>query len=357
MKILLNRLIGTKKSWSLIGTLLLIAMLVVGFVYLKKFKYMSRYHFYSVKVENLPAGIMIGTPINLFGLKVGKVEEIGIRNDFDGVELRLSILDEINKNLATDTSLIISPRLFGQPVLTLSLGKGTDKLEKEDDFHVVVEKSIDSLLRLNLESLYKDIIPEMTSAVQNISKVGEGISSIDFDRISMIMKGVEENMDQAGELMQSVNTLYSDLRNMMVKMNSTLGNIESFSGRINSFAENTMGNEKNLADSINRIFKNTEVLLQNGNDISQKTKVLMDVFKKSGEDLNAISPNIVKITNALPTLLNSINKMVEDFSMIGMAMQRHWLLRGSVKKVKRNIEKEGNIEKTIEETIEEDDVQ
>ncbi len=335
MEIMFDKLIDTKKLRYLIVTLLLIVFMVSGFMYLKKTRYVSKYRFYSVKVEGLSSEIAIGSSINLFGLKVGKVDGIRINKNFDGVELQISILDEVCENLTVDASLSIIPTLFGSPELNLDPGESPVPLKKKGIVNVIVEESVNQLIQKNLKSFYNDIIPEVASGVKNFAEAGHRIKNIDFDKFELIMEGFEENMRQSSKFILSLNNLNTDLRDIMVKMNSTMDSIETFTERISGFAENTFGDENNMSENINKLFNNTEELLKNANAISLKTNTLLDTFGKSAESMNAVSVDIIQLTNTLPELVNSINKMVEDFSIIGLAIQRHWLLKGSVKGVKK----------------------
>lgn len=336
MEILFDKLIGAKKVRYLIGTILLIVFMVLGFMYLKKARYISKYHFYSIKVKDLSSSeIAIGSSINLFGLKVGKVDGIRINKDFDGVELRISILDEVCKNLTTDTSLSIVPSLFGSPELNLDPGEGPRPLEEKGAIYVVVEKSVNQLIQKNLKSFYNEIIPEVASGVKYFAEAGERVKNVDFDKFGSIMESFDENMRQSSKFISSLNSLNTDLRDVIVKMNSTMDGLETFTERISGFAENTLGDENNLSDNINKVFTNTEKLLQNANAISLKTNTLLETFEKSSQNVNTVSADIIQLTNSLPDLVKSINKMVEDFSTIGLAIQRHWLLKRSVKDVKK----------------------
>jgi len=345
MEILFNKLIGTKKLRYFIGALICIAAVVVGLVFVKKAQYIGRYHFYSVKISALPSEVTIGSAINLFGLKVGKVERIKISNDYDGIEMRISILKDVRDNLRTDARLTIIPKLFGSPELSLETGKSSDALGNTSTICVVVDQSVDQLIRENLKSIHNDIIPLVSSGVENFSVLAKRLNSIDFDKIGLLITSLEEITQQSNKFILSLNKLQTDLRDTMIKINSTMDNMESFTNRINKFAENTLGDEKNLADAINKIFTNTENLIQSANVISRKTKTLLNTFEKSGKNLNTMSSDIIQITNTLPTLIKSMNKMAEDFSIIGSALQRHWLLKNSVE----NVKKEFKMQKSIQE--------
>ncbi|MHC4455339.1 MAG: MlaD family protein, partial [Planctomycetota bacterium] len=279
--------------------------------------------------------IAIGSPINLFGLKVGKVDGIRINKDFDGVELRISILDKVCENLTTDVSLSIVPALFGSTELNLDPGESPRPLEEKGTIHVVVGESVNQLIQKNLKSFYNDIIPEVTSGVKNFAEAGENMKNVDFDKFGSIMENFEENMNLTSKFISSLNSLNTDLRDIMIKMDSTMDGIETFTERISGFAENTFGDENNLSDNINKLFTSTETLFQSANVISLKTNKLLETFEKSAQNVNTVSADIIQLTNTLPDLVKSINKMVEDFSIIGLAVQRHWLLKGSVKGVKK----------------------
>lgn len=340
MEILFNKLIGNKKLRYFIGILVFITVIIVSLIYLKKARHSNLYQFYTTKVRDLPPDVTIGSPINLFGLKVGRVEEIRISKDFDGVEMRISILKEVDRNLKTDACLTIVPKLFGSPELNLDTGKESESLGEKSAICIGTEQSIDHLIRKNLKSIYDDIIPAVSSGVKNYSTLAEQIKSINFEKIGLITKHLEEIMQQTNKFVSSMDNLQIDLKSMLVKMNATIDNTESFTRRVNKFAEGTLGSEKNLADAINKIFTNTETLIQNANVISNKTQILLGTFEKSGQSLNAISSDVIQITNSLPALINGINKLVEDYSIIGSALQRHWLLKGSVENVKKGVEKQ-----------------
>ncbi len=340
MKMLFEGVVESPKLRFLVGLALLIGALASGMLYLKNIRYNKQYQFFPASVKSLPNEIMVGSPISLFGLEVGKIEGITINSQYDGIDLSISVLKEISQKMTKDASLTIIPKLFGSPELILDLGASPEMFGIGNAIPLMVEKSADHLVRENLKLLYENIIPEISAGVNNFSRVGERLNKIDLDGVGPMINGLKENMAQISGFVSSMNEIQGDLKKMMFKMDAAMGNVVDFTGKISKFAENTLEGEEDLGSAIKRIVNNTSGVIQNVNNLSSKTEVLLGHFEGTGADLKKISADLNKFTENLPALSESINTMVDDFSIVGLALQRHWLLKGYVKRLKKDVEEE-----------------
>ena len=101
-----------------------VALLIVGFQFLKGSNLLSSDHTYYAKYDNVD-GLTVGNPVILNGIKVGQVKEMSLVPE-EGNRVKVSL--EIQKGVVVGDSTVasLSGSLLGSKTITLFLGRNSE---------------------------------------------------------------------------------------------------------------------------------------------------------------------------------------------------------------------------------------
>ncbi|WP_152981710.1 MlaD family protein, partial [Hymenobacter sp. AT01-02] len=117
-----------------------IALLVVGFNFLKGSNLLSSDRTYTAKYDNVD-GLAVGNPVILNGIKVGQVKEMVLLPE-EANRVRVSL--ELQKGVTVGDSTVasLSGSLLGSKTITLFLGKNTKVFDGGEELRSYTVASI-----------------------------------------------------------------------------------------------------------------------------------------------------------------------------------------------------------------------
>jgi hypothetical protein len=156
------------------------------------------------------------------------------------------------------------------------------------------------------------------------------------DTVQLIIKSVLEGKGTVGQLimrdtlMQLVNGIARDVRTTMRGVNGSLHNVDSLLTTFNVLGKGGAG----VVDSLNTVLVQVTTLLTNLSAVSSNVNTMM--LQGSTQQLPADVQKVLK----------TLDKDLDETQILLRALQEHWLLRGSVKKVKNaDAQRPGNQKK------------
>ncbi|MBI5373903.1 MAG: MCE family protein [Candidatus Schekmanbacteria bacterium] len=271
--------VETKVGLFTIGALVILVWLSMQFgeiSWLKPHGYMLTADLDSV------AGLEKESPVKLAGVRVGRVEDLTIKDGKAAVAMRIDDGVQIHKGSKV---AVRSDSLLGQKYLELSYGDPSQAMVSDG------------------ESLGHGTSPaDIDALVDQLTNVAKGLDEV-----------VAQNKEGLNSMITNINDATKSLNRILVDnethINSAIANIDSFSGRLN----NLVAKNEN---SVTKAIKNFETL---STDLKEKAPEVIDQFSKVGKDLNGvISENrenlketIVKVKETsenLNSILTKVNK-------------------------------------------------
>ncbi|WP_395075808.1 MlaD family protein [Flavobacterium sp.] len=175
----------------------------------------------STKFKNV-SGLTIGNNVRFSGINVGTVDDIQFVSD-TSVVVKLIIKDDVQKFIKVDaTASIGSDGLMGDKVLTISPGRGSDKIIADNG-------SIRSTEAIEMEDLMKGV------------KVSVDNAGIITNQLAQFSSKMNNNNGALSKLMTDQNVASS--------LEKTLLNLESSSNEFSTFTKK-MNNKKGILSKL-----------------------------------------------------------------------------------------------------------
>ncbi|RIY08789.1 MCE family protein [Hymenobacter rubripertinctus] len=251
-----------------------VALLIVGFQFLKGSNLLSSDHTYYAKYDNVD-GLTIGNPVILNGIKVGQVKEMTLVPE-EGNRVKVGI--EIQKDVTVGDSTVasLSGSLLGSKTITLFLGRnskvydGGEELKSytvasiTDAFQakaLPVLGTVDSTLMKVNSFLNKDARVSLQATLlnaqagtealknllllnqRNINQITSNMAqltsdlnktSAKFDRIASNFAVLSDSLKRApvGPAMRKLNATMTEAQSAMTALNSSLSDQSSSLGKL-----------------------------------------------------------------------------------------------------------------------------
>lgn len=282
------------------------------------------------------AGLLKGSNIWLFGVKVGTVKKISFYGDAQ-VLVTMSIELEAEPHIHKGAfAKISSDGLIGNKIIVIYGGDSSKPLIEENDF-LVVEQSIST----------DDMLATLQRTNENIFAI-----TTDFKSISKKIdtgKGTIARLINDGTMANKIGSSLDDLQTSMRNLSAAsadskvvLANLTQFTTKLNTPGNsvNDLVSDKEFYNSI----KSTLTQLQtSAKNVVQLTANLQTTTSKLNQQNNPVgvllndssAANNLKIT--LKNLESSTHKLDEDLE----ALQHNFLLRGFFRKKEKALKEAG----------------
>lgn len=246
----------TRASYLLVGTFVLLLFAgIVGFVvWLGKFQFDQVYTRYDIVVAGSVSGLKVGSSVELNGIPVGEVIDIGIEPD--NVErVRVTIEVPSKTPVKTDTRAVLQVTgITGGLKVQLSGGtQSAAPLEPAagDDRATIFAKasSLDEFLEGAPELLEElQMLVRRTSALlgpQNQQAFAETLQSV-----AVITGSLASRKDDIELLITDAATTMTNMRDASVAMKGLAGTLTDATDRLTSQAEGALGSVARTSDTV-----------------------------------------------------------------------------------------------------------
>lgn len=303
MKIKFNkyeRISGLFVLTALVGSVFILVLIAV------QKKWFESKVYYTTKFE-VGDGINPGTQVQISGIKVGAVSDIYFEDD-GKVSVKFFVLKTYSNRIRVDSVIrTFRPFIIGEKVLDLTMGNILNPILNSGAF-VKAESSMDLMeifsgrrLGTNMDTI-DSVLKNIQILVQAFTDESRTQKLINiFDKVEPLVS----NLDKMSKEFVYLSTQMSREQRMKVVMQ----NLVSVSGEMNSFLKRS---PETMAD-VSEIVKN----------LSQITK-----------DLNTILPALTAVAPELPKASRQAIEALNEAVIVLKAMQKSFLLSGSVKEVR-----------------------
>lgn len=279
--------------------LFVIAMSITLFFvinFLKGSNVFSSYNIYYTYLSQVD-GVTSTSPINIKGLKVGKIEKIKFVPEKDMFLVKMSVKREYD--IPTDTKAeVYSSDILGSKSLRLSLGVNGDKLKNRDTILGGYLPDVLSLLKEEVAPMKEKVDLLLT----NLNTTMESVNNV-------LDPNAQEN------LKTSLRRLNSTLANMEVltqNLKATAPKLESSINHIDGLTESLNNPEGNLQKSLSNLNTTTESLASV--DFA-KTIGEINIILSQIKDPNTSAGKLIttdQLHNDLDNLIQRLNSLVKN---------------------------------------------
>jgi phospholipid/cholesterol/gamma-HCH transport system substrate-binding protein len=256
-------------------------------------------------------GLHVGTLVQVAGLRAGQVDKIELKSSNE-VIVTFEISKKYSSLVKEDSEIrIMRPFVIGEKVLELTVGSETAPVVEEGHM-LVAGESID-LLDLMSGKKIGPYLATLSQMMENLKYVAEAF--LDPKR----SRSIVQMFDEMAPLMRNTNTITKEVAHILKEVNKK------------DQLTHTIQNLANITSELNKVIPQ-----------------LTETAPQLGHDLGKISTNLAVMTEEMNKVLPLFNEMAPEFPRVGRraiealdetvitlkAMQKSFLLRGSVKDVK-----------------------
>lgn len=290
-----------------IFTIVAIAILVVGYNYLKGKDLLSRTNTYYVEYTNVDQ-LQNSAPVLVNGLRVGMVQDVYLKpDDYSRIIVVLEVDNSIRipKDAVAE---ILSTGLMGGKAVRLvfeSLCEGDNCAQTGDYLKGVTKGLLDSMVGTDKVDEYLDVI-------------SKGVN----DMVDSLSRGMEEGNSEVAKTFQ-------DLQETIANLRSTTGRLDGLLARSGDQIVGTMDNLEKLTaglrsrtEEIQRIIANADTLSGNLADLDLK-----GTSEQAGEAIANLKKTLASADEALSGVKSITDKINNGEGTLGMLIQDEALYR------------------------------
>ena len=284
----------TKEVKIGISAVVCLVLMFVVIQFLKGIDVTKPANYYTIKFDNV-SDVMVSTPVNVNGYKVGVVHEMQYDYESNGALVMINLDKELR--IPRDSKISISKTIMGNASINIDLNPYVSEYYESGDviegsagsdlmssiggmvpqINAIVQK-IDSVLG-GLNNIVND--PALIAAIQNLDNITANLNTMTSELEKTIQNDLPQIVENVTTITNNVDTLTSTLNTLpieatLAQVTTLLGNIEQATAQLNK-TDNTAGlllNDQELYNRLNSTVTSLDSLL---NDIRQNPKKYINV--------------------------------------------------------------------------------
>ena len=329
-----------------IFVILALALIIVTLVFIARGQkwFEKRYHYTAVfdKVQ----GLKRGTAVTISGMEVGSVKALRL-NPQSKVEVTLEVLETYKDFIRQDSQATIASGLIGGKTVELTVGSPNQSALAEG-------KNIPSQEPKELTDFLKGIdvktpLKKLDEALENVKSITEKLNN-PRGELFTLLKNVEfittqlkTGQGNVGAILQDkkihdhITAALESIRRSAANLEETTQNASRVSRDLPRLMVEVDGAVKEIPGIVGDIKKVTAELPKVMGDVQKAAgdaPAITENVKEITRDVKVITGNVKQASTEIPDFLATTHESVEETEKLIQGLQNHWLLRGSMPKVR-----------------------
>lgn len=252
----------TKEIKIGITTILALAIIYMGFIFLKGINLFSNTDIYYVKLNNV-SGLAPQSEVMVSGMKIGSVRNI----EYNPTDRSIIVSVEINKSFAIleGSTASLSKEMLGSTKLDINMPKGINKYMQIGD--TIMGKEV-----VDIMTSAADMLPQMQALIPKLDSTLNSINAILADpSLRNSIHNIESITCEFKSTTRTLNTLLdSDIPILLNKATSICHNVEGLTNNLNSV------DFKILEGNINRTMMDLQLFTNKLNNENSSLGLLLN---------------------------------------------------------------------------------
>ncbi len=343
-----------------IFVILALFLLVVALVFIARGQrwFEARNHFRVV--FNKVQGLKAGTPVTISGMEVGTVKTLHLTPE-GKVELVLEILSTYRGYIRQDSQATVVSALLGGKTVEISMGSPQEPPIPEGGtlYSQEPKELTDILKEVDLKAPLKkvdDALDKVNDALDNVKGITEKLNSPKGELFTML-KNIEfvtaqlkNGQGNIGALLQD-KKIYNDLMEAFGAIRQSAANLEVTTRNASAVSQDLpkvvaeveerikevkgiLVDVKQTTAGLPRVMENVQKASEDAPRITGDVKDITKEVKDITGDVKGITGDVKQTTPELPDFLASTQETLEEAERLIQGLQNHWLLRGSMPKMR-----------------------
>lgn len=284
----------TKEVKIGISAIVCLVLMFIVIQFLKGIDVTKPANYYTIKFDNV-SDVMVSTPVNVNGYKVGVVHEMQYDYESNGALVMINLDKELR--IPRDSKISISKTIMGNASINIDLNPYVSEYYQSGDviegsagsdlmssiggmmpqINAIVQK-VDSVLG-GLNNIVND--PALVAAIRNLDDITANLYTMTSELEKTIQNDLPQIVENVTTITNNVDTLTNTLNTLpieatLAQVTTLLDNVEQATAQLNK-TDNTAGlllNDQELYNRLNSTVTSLDSLL---NDIRQNPKKYINV--------------------------------------------------------------------------------
>ncbi|MGA2954442.1 MAG: MlaD family protein [Thermodesulfobacteriota bacterium] len=291
-------------------------------------------------------GLKPGTPVTISGMEVGHVKSFHLTPQ-SKVELSLDVLYQYKENIRQDSKATIASALLGGKSLEITVGSQAQPVLAEGSMIPSEEpKEITDILKdIDVKAPLKkldDTLDNLKSVTAKLNDPRGELFTL-LKNVEYVTSQIKNGQGNVGAILQDPK-IHREITAALDSIHRSLSQVEEVAQNASKFSKDLPGVMEEVDRAVKEVKKATAELPAIMEDIKKTTShtpVIAENVKDITKDGKAIAQNVKEITGSvqkaspqIPDFLASTQDTTEDADKLILGLQNHWLLRGSMPRVK-----------------------
>lgn len=304
-----------------------IALFIFGFSYLKGNNILENSRTFYVEYDNV-GGLASSAPVNINGLKVGKVQSITFKGDGSAKLLVTFVVDSDFQFSKNSTAQLYDADLIGTKAITIVPAfDNAERAVTSNYLKGTIKAGLTDLVQQKLTPLQEKIESAMVSADSLLLNMNSIFDEATKKSMKNAINGLNQTISNFGETSKTIDAI---LLNNKSKIDATLSNVETASGSLATISRDleTVNVSKTVKDLQETLNKFNSVLASVENGEGSLGKLLKD--EKMYNNLAGASKQMEELLEDMK--LNP--KRYVHFSLFGKKAKRYDAEGNEIKETK-----------------------
>lgn len=275
-----------------------IALLFIGFNYLKGINVFNKGNDYNVQYVS-SGGLLVGDPVIVDGLSVGRVKSVELQKDQSGVDVVLNFEQELR--IPDDSYALIRGNLMGEKYVQLMFGTSANLIKDGGTIRGEIETDLANTISQEFKPI-TDKVKTMLSSMDTAINVLRGIFT-------------EQVQNDFAKSMASIKTTLESFNNSAERVNLLINkeeaNIDNIITDVTGFAQTVSETE----DDLQTVISNLRVISDSLKTVDWQE--LSVEFQRAADNINNISQKINAGEGTIGMLVNDKELYNELTSTLG----------------------------------------
>jgi phospholipid/cholesterol/gamma-HCH transport system substrate-binding protein len=341
-----------------VGILVVLAvvLVVVALVFLARGQqWFAKRSMYRVTFSRVQ-GLKPGTSVTISGMEVGQVKSLHLTPQ-SKVELILDVLQKYGENIRQDSRATVAMALLGGKSVEITVGSpGQPSLPEGSIIPSEEPKEITDLLK---EIDFKTPLKKLDDALENLKSITQKLNdprgelftllkSVEF--VTAQLKNGQGNVGailQDPKMHREIMASLESIRRSLSRVEEATQNASDFSRILPGAGEEVARAAKEVPEVLQDVKKAVSDLppiMENVRKAASHAAMIAEDLRDIARDGKVIARDVKEITGSvqkgpprIPDLMASTQETVEDADQLIQGLKNHWLLRGSMPRVKEEM--------------------
>lgn len=288
-----------------------VAILIVGYNFLKGFNAFQGYNKYFVVYSNV-SGIVKSTQVTINGLKVGQVKDIGMVQNGDPTKLLVTLIIENSIKLPVGTTATIASQgLLGTTDIVITPAQNSDFYANKDTLIAAYQETLQGSIQKIIDPIKEKsekVLVTLDNMLNSMNNIFDSSGSQKLEASIDDFSGIMQNMRNLTARMDKLTAdEYNSLKNMLQNMDAITRNLKNNNEAISK----SLKNISRITDSVAAADLTATI---------NHTRDVMKQFAGTLEKINKGEGSLGKLANDT-SLYSNLNKTSLELNLLMKDMQ------------------------------------